>query len=522
MSERFIGINPDNMESGKFYKVYTDKDNATLLIKKETEDALYSDVETLKTTQSGLVLDVTNAKDDINNLETNVTNNNTRITSLETDNTTNKIDIDTLQTDVDTLKNATPTEQDPVQQCFVSSLGSDTNKGTINKPFKTIQKALNELFGVINILPGVFIEDLNIPSDYGLFGPVISASGTFESPKTEIRGTITIPTGVSRVRFKNVLLDGKDVGPCIIDNGSEGRHVLENVTCSHAATNGDLIRIVNGKNWFNIEGSTIEGIVNLSGTGNNMTFNIMNSPNSFLCLPIVNSGYIFTAYSVGKIGMITHNGGYIYCSNVGAWYPVGGKIINSTSVSALDIIGVGYSNFSPDGLNFGTISTNGATVLKNYNADGLYQDVCLSAVSTVANTLITTTNQTLIAGTKKVERNISYNTTNGELTFTKTGSYNITAVIKVDCTEWNKKVETWIEKYNTSTSTWDLVADTGIQRMFQTDQEVEMNYHFASYFVSGEKYRLRAVSDSDTTISAKTITLTNGVKMPAIRISVYA
>lgn len=508
MSERFIGINPDNMETGEFYSVFTDKDNATLLIKKDIQDAVNADVETLKTTQNGLVLDVTNIKDDI--------------TVLEIDNTTNKSDISTLKTDVDDLKNASPTEEEPVQQCFVSTLGSDTNKGTINKPFRTIQKALNELFGVINILPGTFTEDLNIPSGYGLFGPVISASGTFESPKTEIRGTINIPTGVSRVRFKNVLLDGKDIGPCIIDNGSEGRHVLENITCSHAATNGDLIRVVNGKNWWNIEGSTIEGIVNLSGTGNNMTFNIMNSPNSFLCLPIVNSGYIFTAYSVGKIGMITHNGGYVYCSNVGAWYPVGGKVINSTSVSPLDIIGVGYSNFSPDGLNFGTISTNGATVLKNYNTDGLYQDVCLSAVSNVANTLITTSAQTLIAGTKKVERNISYNATNGELTFTKTGSYNITAVIKVDCTEWNKKVETWIEKYNTSTSTWDLVADTGIQRMFQTDQEVEMNYHFASYFIAGEKYRLRAVSDSDTTITAKTITLTNGVKMPAIRISVYA
>lgn len=430
----------------------------------------------------------------------------------------NSDDIDLLQTDVNSLK----TPVDPIQQCFVSTLGNDTNKGTIDKPFRTIQKALNELFGVINILPGTFTEDLNIPSGYGLFGPVIAGSGTFESPKCEIRGTITIPSGVSRVRLKDILLDGKAVGPAVIDNESEGRHVLENVTCSDAATNGDVIRIVNGKNWWNINGSTIEGIVNLSGIGNNMTFNITNSPNSFLCFPIVNSGYIFTAYCVGKLGLITHNGGYVYCSNVGAWYPVGGKIINSTSTSALDIIGVGYSNFSPDGLNFGTISTNGATLLRNYNTDGLFQDVCLSAVSTVANTLITTTAQTLVAGTKKVERNISYNATNGELTFTKTGSYNITAVIKVDCTEWNKKVETWIEKWNTSTSAWDVVADTGIQRMFQTDQEVEINYHFASYFAAGEKYRLRAVSDSDTTILAKTLTLTNGVKMPAIRISVYA
>lgn len=508
MSERFISINPDNLEVGKFYTVYTDFDNATLLVKKEIQDAINADVETLKTTQNSIILDVTNAKDDI--------------LTLENDNTTNKSDINTLKTDVDTLKNATPTTPDPVQQCFVSSLGSDTNKGTIDKPFKTIQKALNESFGVISLLPGTFTEDLNMPSSYGLFGPVIQGYGTYESPKTEIKGTLTIPDEVSRVRIKNLLLDGKNIGPVIIDNSSNGRHVLENVTLSNPGVDGDLIRVVNGKNWWNLNGSTVEGKINLSGTGNNMTFNITNSPNSFLCTPIVNSGYIFTAYSVGKMGLITHNGGHVYCSNIGGWYPVGGKIINSTSVSPLDVIGVGYSNFSADGLNYGTISTVGATVLKNYNADSLYQDVCLSAVSTATNTLITTSAQTLIAGTKKVERNISYNTTNGELTFTKTGSYNITMVIKVDCSEWNKKVETWIEKWNTSTSTWDIVSDTGVQRMFQTDQEVEINYHFASYFVAGEKYRLRASSDSDTTIAAKTITLTNGVKMPAIRISIYA
>lgn len=508
MSERFISINPDNLELGKFYTVYTDKDNATLLVKKEIQDAINADVETLKTTQNAIVLDVTNAKDDI--------------LTLETDNTTNKSDISTLKTDVDTLKNATPTTPDPVQQCFVSSLGSDTNKGTIDKPFKTIQKALNESFGVINILPGSFTEDLNIPSAYGLYGPVIQGYGTIEAPKSEIIGTLTIGSGISRLRIKDLQLDGKGLGPAIIDNNSEGRHILENVTVTNAGSNNDLIRVVNGNNWWNASGTAIEGIINLSGTGNTSTFNIFNSPNSYDCKPIVNTGYIFTAFNVSKLGLITHNAGSVYCSSVNSWNPTNSKIINSTSTSPLDVIGVGYSTFTADGLNYGTISTVGATVLKNYNIDSLYQDVCLSAVSTATNTLITTSAQTLIAGTKKVERNISYNTTNGELTFTKTGSYNITMVIKVDCSEWNKKVETWIEKWNTSTSTWDIVADTGVQRMFQTDQEVEINYHFASYFVAGEKYRLRALSDSDTTISARTVTLTNGVKMPAIRISIYA
>lgn len=426
------------------------------------------------------------------------------------------LDGGTLKTDVEGINPS------PVSQCWVSTDGLDTNNGGINKPFKTIQKALDGLYGLINVLPGTFTEDLNIPVGYGQYAPVISCAGTFESPKTFIRGTLNIPAGVSRLRIKNVLLDGKSTGPAIIDNGSDGRHILENVTVSNPATNGDLITVVNGNNWWNIEGSAIEGKVNLSGTGNNAMFNIINSPNSFLCTPVVNNGYTFTAFYVGKIGLITHNGGNVFVSYAGSWLPTSNKIINSTSVNPLDIIGVGYSSFTADLVNYGTISSVGATVIKNYNAESLYTDVCLSAVSTVASTLITTTASTLIAATKKVERNISYNTTNGELTFTKTGSYNVDLTIKIDCTEWNKKVETWIEKYNTTNSAWEVVADSGYQRMFQTDQEVEIKYNLSSYFTAGDKYRLRAISDSDTTISAKTITLSNNVKMPAIRLSIYA
>lgn len=487
MAERFISINPDDMEVGKFYSVYSNKDNATLLIKKEIQDDINADVATIKTTQDGILLDVTNLKSDIL----------------------------TLQTQAEGINPL------PIGQCWVSPNGSDSNNGGINKPFKTIQKALNELFGLINVLPGGYNENLTIPIGYGQYGPVIAGTGTIESPKTELLGQITIPQNVSRVRIKNFNIHGQN-GSTITDNGSDGRHVLENCTIDHNTLGSDVITVVNGKNWWNIEGSAVIGNIYLSGTpSSNTTFNLINCPNDFSCKPIVNSGYIFTAYNVGKIGCITHNGGHVYCTNIGAWNPLNSKIINSTSANPLDVIGIGYSNFSSDGINYGTISTTGATVLKNYNTDSLYQDVCLSAISTVANTLITTTAQTLIAGTKKVERNISYNITNGELTFNKTGSYNITMVIKVDCTEWNKKVETWIEKYNTSNSTWEIVADTGMQRFFQTDQETEINYHFSSYFTAGEKYRLRAVSDSDTTISTKTYTLTNNTKMPAIRISVY-
>lgn len=463
MVEKFLSINPDDMEAGTFYSVFTNQDNATLVIPKAFQDGI-----------NDTVADHT-------------------------------LDIIELKT--------------PVNQCWVSPDGSDNNEGSISFPFKTIQKALDGLYDCININSGTYNENLNIPVGYGQYACVISGTGTFESPKTFIRGKITIPSGVSRVRIKNLMLDGKGTDSAIYDNGSDGRHVLENVTVSNAGVSNDLIQVVNGKNWWNVTNSTIEGIINLSGTGVAAMFNLINCPNSFICMPVINTGYTFTAFYVAKMGMITHHGGNVVCSYVGSWYPVLGKIINSTSTSISDFIGVGYSNFSPDGSTYGTISSTGATVLKNFNAESLYGDVCLSAVS-ILNTTIGTTAQTLKAEVKKVERNISYSTSSGELTFNKTGSYNIGIIVKIDCSEWDKKVELWIEKYNGST--WDIVSETGFIRKFQTDQEVEVRYDLASYFLSGEKYRLRAVSDSATAIVASTQTLTNGVKMPAIRLSIYA
>lgn len=259
----------------------------------------------------------------------------------------------------------------PDNQCWVSPNGNDNNSGSLQSPFATVQKALNSLYACINIVPGTYTEDLTIPTAYGQYAPVIAGSGTFESPKTFIRGTMTIPAGVSRVRIKDLALDGKNIAPAIIDNGSDGRHILQDVTVYNPAQGGDLIRIVNGNNWWNVCGSSIEGNINLSGVGVNASFNISHSTNSFLCNAIVNSGYTFTAFYVAKMGLITHNAGLIVCSYVGTWYGTDGKIINSVSASPADLIAINYSAFTADGINFSTISTAGATLIKKYNVESL-------------------------------------------------------------------------------------------------------------------------------------------------------
>lgn len=569
MAERLCSMNPDSVpEAGKFYYYITDKDNAPLYQPKSIIDDALTDISTLKTDVNGqatligtIATDLSETQGHVTDLQTDnetiqiaVGTHETEITALQTDNTTNKTDISDLKTttsghtsSITTLNGSVSALQTtvgqhttsiseletdvtantsditelntPIGQCFVSPIGNDTNTGSISSPFKTIQKALNELFGVINVLPGTFTENITIPVGYGQYAPIIQGYGTIEAPKSEIRGTLTIPAGISRLRIKNLQLDGKGEGSAIIDNGSDGRHILENVTLANAGVGSAVISVINGKNWWNISGSAIEGAPHLTGTPEaGTTFNIMYSPNSFLCTPIVESGYTFTAYCVRKMGYITHTGGNVYCSNVAAWYPFNGKIINSTSTSPTDVINVTYSGFTGDGINYGVISSTGATVSTNNNIESPYGDVCLSAVSTVASTLITTTPSTLIAPTKTFERNISYNTTNGELTLLKTGVYNIALSIRVDCTEWNKYADCWIERWNGTT--WIAVDNSGKRQNFQTDQEGGFDYNIVGYYTAGDKYRLRAQSDSDTTVSVKTITLANGIKQPAIRISI--
>lgn len=123
------------------------------------------------------------------------------------------------------------------------------------------------------------------------------------------------------------------------------------------------------------------------------------------------------------------------------------------STNPSDYIGVAYSALTADGLNYGTISTMGATTLKNLNIESPYPTACLTAVS-ILNTVIGTAATTLKTEVKKLELGISYNISNRELV-------NV-----------------------------------------------------------GDKFRLRAQSDSATTISLQTKTLDSTARQPSLKLSI--
>ncbi len=134
------------------------------------------------------------------------------------------------------------------------------------------------------------------------------------------------------------------------------------------------------------------------------------------------------------------------------------------------------------------------------------------------NTTILTTAITLKAEVKKIELGIIYNISNGEFTFSKGGVYNINIDARIDCAELDKKVEMWVEKWNGTS--WVIATDSGLSRNFQNLQETEINFSTREIITPGDKFRLRAQSDSATAISLQTKTLDSTARQPALRISI--
>lgn len=71
-----VMVDTDQMEPGKFYKLYTDKDNVTLLISKDSEDIIHQMVQDhklkvieLQQTNSQILSKVVDNQSRINNLE---------------------------------------------------------------------------------------------------------------------------------------------------------------------------------------------------------------------------------------------------------------------------------------------------------------------------------------------------------------------------------------------------------------------------------------------------------------------
>lgn len=404
------------------------------------------------------------------------------------------------------------------EECYVSRIyGNDENIGSRNKPLKTIQSALNQGFAHIKVLPGSYTENLTIPSLYGLYGPVIAGVGLQDSPKVEILGTVTVGAGVSRFRMMDLQLDGRGSQVTFIDNASEGRHVFQNVAFTNSGSE-DCIRVVNGKNWITCVGCAIAGRIALTGTGSS-SFNLTHSIGDYACAPVVRAGYLFSAAFVGKMGPITHLGGYVAVTHVASWARnANGRIIESTSVSPADIIQVMFSTYYVDPTQLGTISTTGATVIARNNNTGVTETPpYMSAVNRNAQAIHDT--PTLVAvDTIEGINGIQYDAVNHVLTVMKDGVYNLSATLNVNGGT-GSLLEIWVERFDGSA--WVASPDSGFKRTFTGTPVVEVHYIYTRYLTVGSKIRMRARSNVGNGIVMYSGYLANGVLMPSVRVAVH-
>ena len=133
---------------------------------------------------------------------------------------------------------------------FVSKQGADTNSGAANAPFLTVQAAVDACIssgveGVIDVAPGVYSENLNIPSVAGLL-----IRGSLQNDRctegTSIQGLITVNvTGVDNLFNNQVVIAGCLIGGGIRDTSSK-QHTLIVDGCrieADSALGGEAVQV---------------------------------------------------------------------------------------------------------------------------------------------------------------------------------------------------------------------------------------------------------------------------------------
>jgi hypothetical protein len=133
----------------------------------------------------------------------------------------------------------------------VSKQGSDSNDGSANAPFLTIQAAVTAAVATLNeaivqIGPGVFTENITIASVAG-----IMLEGCVQSDRniegTNIKGTITINcTGADNLNNNQIVLSGLTILPGRIVDTSSAQHTLIIESCrleGEADTGGVCVNV---------------------------------------------------------------------------------------------------------------------------------------------------------------------------------------------------------------------------------------------------------------------------------------
>ena len=259
-----------------------------------------------------------------------------------------------------------------------------TGNGSINRPFKTIQRAINQYTGtggcVIHIMGGIYNENLNInKNDVALVG----YANINSSNRVEVVGGSVLTSGIGGLKAKNIAFRSAIAGiPCMLFNSAAGNVYFENCSLSH-----DVLPVHYAVAWFSLLSNDfhfnncwISGTCFIGGgSSTNGRVQFLNC--DFRDVSVVRAlGTTWQVTLDGCVGIdrIEHNGGRLYIFNTKEFGgPSTTGLLSAAGVDPQNILVIGNTSFLTKNNVMKTINKSGScdyiiwNTLRSVSSDNL-------------------------------------------------------------------------------------------------------------------------------------------------------
>lgn len=205
---------------------------------------------------------------------------------------------------------------------WVSDTNGDdtTGIGSMNRPFKTIQAAIDAHVSaggcIINVMAGSFFENITVNKN----AVTLIGVGTTDSQMIEILGHVTVDPAITRFRARDIQFDGQVNGtPTVTFNGTAGRHYFDNCSFIHAGGAAETVLSWTGtcERWHDFTTCWIGGVANFGGTPASSAqarFTLCDGDTSNYQLAAAN--WTVRIQNTYRVGQVNHTAGELIMNDV--------------------------------------------------------------------------------------------------------------------------------------------------------------------------------------------------------------
>lgn len=313
-----------------------------------------------------IIYDNDNSNLSANNLQEAIDELSSITDGLDSTTTLNSDNISNLTNDLNDLENTVNNIDTSAAKFYVSdALGDDsTGNGSITKPFKTVQKALDSLTGglaaVIILSNGDYAGNVTISRD----NVMIQGYGPTDAHSTRILGKITVNSPVTRFKMKDlkvsVVSSLSDVAITFQD--TQGRHYFDNVTFENQnGTSGDVAVWAGVNNrWVEFNNCTFSGGVQIAGTpAANSSVRFRNVDSTDTRITVAHDNWTVMVYNAPRLGKLTHSAGKFVANGIYLITSTDANAIVSTATSPNGFLSLTNVNFQQSNLSYKGIMKTG-------------------------------------------------------------------------------------------------------------------------------------------------------------------